>query len=94
MYVILLAALSASGIWIVMRGVRRGHRLQIRLGFAWIVTSLLFFAFLSFWGELLWFDAVGYTDRFWTMAATRVGTFALGAGLGGVGVHLLTRSLA
>ena len=90
---ILLAALSGFGIWLVMGGVRRRHRPQIRLGFAWIAASLLFFALLSFWAELLWFDAVGYVGRFWTLVAARVGTFALGATVGGVGVHLLTRPL-
>ncbi len=94
MYLILLAALVGSGAWLVMGGVRRSHRPQIRLGICWLVVTVLLFALLSFWAEMLWFGAVGYADRFWTLVATRVGMLALGAALGGLGVHLLTSPLA
>jgi uncharacterized membrane protein (UPF0182 family) len=63
------------------------------LGIAWITASLLFFVLLSFWGEMLWFDAVGYGSRFWTLIWARAGALAFGAGSAFLGVHLLTASL-
>ena len=94
MYVVLLIALVGSGAWILRGGLRRRHAPQVRLGVAWVAASLLFFALLSFWGELLWFEAVGYRARFWMLLWTRLGTLAFGTAVGWLGVHLLTAPLA
>ncbi len=93
MYVLLLVALVGLGAWIVRGGVRRRHPPQVRLGVAWITACLLFFVLLSFWGEMLWFDAVGYGSRFWTLIWARVGALAFGAGSAFLGVRFLTASL-
>jgi hypothetical protein len=31
-----------------------------------------FFALLDFWGEMFWFEAVGYERRFWTAVFARL----------------------
>ena len=93
MYVLLVVALLGAGAWFVRRGIRTQRSSLRRLGVVWILASVLFFVFLSLWAELLWFEAVGYSDRFWTLTWTRIATFVLGAGLGFIGVHLLTHSI-
>jgi len=93
MYILLVIASLGAGAWLVRRGVRTHQSLPVRLGLAWIVASILFFVLLSFWAELLWFEAVGYSTRFWTLLWIRIATFILGAGIGFVGVFLLTCSM-
>jgi uncharacterized membrane protein (UPF0182 family) len=48
---------------------------------------------MDFWGEKLWFDELGYNDRFWTVWLTKIGLFAGAFILGGLYVFLLTFSL-
>jgi len=54
-----------------------------------VLGTLLFFVLLSFWGEMLWFEAAGYAGRFWRMVGAKLGTTLLFAGAGGLGVWLL-----
>lgn len=93
MYVLLVVALLGAGAWMVRWGIRTHHSSVLRLGLTWSVTSILFFVSLSFWAELLWFEAVGYSGRFWTLLWMRIATFIFGAALGFTGVYLLTRSM-
>jgi uncharacterized membrane protein (UPF0182 family) len=55
-----------------------------------VAGSALFFFLLSFWGEMLWFEAVGYAGRFWRMVAARVGTVLVFGAMGGVLARLLS----
>ncbi len=57
-------------------------------GILTMAGTLLFFALLSFWGEMLWFEAAGYAERFWRMVAARVGATLLFATAGAVGARL------
>lgn len=78
MYIFLLVALLAAGAYLTFKGFRNQKHSLILCGKAGIVTTLLFFALLSFWGEMLWFESVGYAGRFWRMVAAKGGT-AFGA---------------
>jgi uncharacterized protein len=55
-----------------------------------LVATLAFFALLSFWGEMLWFAALGYNDRFWTAILAFVSVAGVAALAGGIVVYLLT----
>jgi uncharacterized membrane protein (UPF0182 family) len=44
---------------------------------------------LSFWGEMLWFEAAGYAGRFWRMVAAQAGATLLFAASGGAAVRIL-----
>jgi uncharacterized protein len=79
MYVAFLALMLALGGALVARGVKRGLRNEARLGIAVLGFTALFFALLGFWSDLLWFDALGMSKRFWTAFFARSGT-ALVAG--------------
>jgi uncharacterized membrane protein (UPF0182 family) len=57
------------------------------------VITLLFSGFMEFWGEKLWFDQLGYNDRFWTVWFTKIGLFIVAFIVGGLYVYLLTFSL-
>jgi Uncharacterised protein family (UPF0182) len=63
---------------------------NLLVGSGILLLTGLFFALLSFWGGMLWFEELGQSQRFWT-AVFAVGGFAvLGALVGGLGVFILT----
>ncbi|MBW2426100.1 MAG: UPF0182 family protein, partial [Deltaproteobacteria bacterium] len=55
-----------------------------------VAGGVFFFLLLSFWGEMLWFEAVGYADRFWRMVAARVGAVLVFAAIGGALARVLS----
>jgi uncharacterized membrane protein (UPF0182 family) len=75
---------------LVWRGVTTGRRGLVALGAGVLLVEVLFFTLLSLWIELLWFEALGYPERFWTMVRVRVGAVAAGAVIGGGVFVLLT----
>ncbi len=90
MYVGLLALLLGLSAWIAVRGFQAGSRLRLSLGATLAVLTVAFFASLTFWGEMLWFNALGYGERFWTAVAAEAGFFLAGAVVGGLVVLVLT----
>ena len=89
MYVLLLLALLAGAARLVWRGYVGGRRGRLAAGVSLLLATVGFFAGLSFWGELLWFEALGQSHRLWVMVAARVGTVVLGATVALAGVELL-----
>ena len=79
MYIALLLGLLAIAGLVITRGVQRGRLRRILAGAGLAVLTILFFAFLSFWGEVLWFRAVGYERRFWVQIAAQIGLGLLAA---------------
>ncbi len=91
MYWLLLVGLFASGGWILWSGLVRQSRGRQAAGALAIAGTLFFFALLSFWAEMLWFDAAGYADRFWRMVAAKGVAGVAGAAAGGAGAWVLCR---
>ncbi|MDY7108440.1 MAG: UPF0182 family protein [Planctomycetota bacterium] len=90
MYVLLLLAIIAVGLAIGAWGlIRRGWG-RVATGCAIILAGILFFSLLGFWSEMLWFEALGYGGRFWTVVWTRVLLFVAGAAASAALVYLLT----
>jgi hypothetical protein len=73
--VVLLAIAGALGAW----GVRQQRYGPIAAGVVLVAAIALFFGYLSFWSEYLWFDALGYSDRFWTRILAQAAAMAAGA---------------
>ena len=92
MYLVLLIGLLSLGAWILTSGLLARNRRRIRVGVGVFLVTGGFFALASFWGEMLWFDALGQGARFWTLVWTRVAIFFFGAAAGSVPVALLSRS--
>lgn len=90
MYIALLLLLLAVGSALVVKGARLQRIQSFVIGCVVILFTGLFFALLSFWGEMLWFEELGQTQRFWTAVSAQVGFTALGALVGGLGVLFLT----
>ncbi|MCB9292048.1 MAG: UPF0182 family protein [Lewinellaceae bacterium] len=78
MFTLLFLVLAGLGALIVFRSLGRKNRKRVAAGGALIVITVLFFLFLNFWGEKLWFDTLGYNDRFWTLFLAQTGFVAAG----------------
>ena len=90
MYIALLVLLLAVGSALVIKGARLQRIKSFVIGCVVILFTGLFFGTLSFWGEMLWFEELGQTQRFWTAVSAQAGFTALGALVGGLGVLFLT----
>jgi hypothetical protein len=65
MYNALMFLFAALAVGLLILGRKRGQKRFITLGLLIGVLAFGFFALLDFWGELYWFQAVGYAERFW-----------------------------
>lgn len=93
MYLLLLLILTAPGVWAVYNGYRRQSPLLAGAGGAWILATLGLFSLLDLWGELLWFQALGYGSRFWRFLLAQCALLGIGALAGFFGVYLLNTPL-
>lgn len=94
MYILLFAVLLILGILLAATGLLHRRARPTVGGVLLIIGTFVFFGFMEFWGELLWFKAVGYEGRFWRLIFAKGGSLVLGALLGLVGVILVTWPLA
>ncbi|NIR45399.1 MAG: UPF0182 family protein [Gemmatimonadetes bacterium] len=93
MYTVLIIVLLLGAAGLFWRGIKQKRTGSIVLGGLVVAATIGFFSFLGFWGEMLWFDAVGYGRRFWTVIQWQVTLGLGGAALAALLVHLLTRGL-
>ncbi len=64
------------------------------LGMSMAVLTIVFFGFLGFWGEALWFEAIGYSQRFWIVILSKMTLALLGLALALGLVHLMTQGIS
>lgn len=93
MFTIIFLALLAISLFFIITGYRRGKPSRKILGGILLVFSIGIFWFMGFWGEKLWFDAIGYNDRFWTLFFYRLGFTIGGVILGALIIYLLLLTL-
>jgi uncharacterized membrane protein (UPF0182 family) len=89
---IILVFIALAGFFIIT-GFRTGKKKRIVLGALIVLFTYLFFSFLNFWGEMLWFTALGYNDRFWVYQLAVVGFGLAGAVLGWLFTWILTTAI-
>jgi hypothetical protein len=90
MYTLVLIGLIAAGIALAAAGWRRQRRGLVTAGLLLVGATLLFFGLLSFWGEMLWFEHVGFARRFWTQVLAQIGVAIALAVFAAVATWLLT----
>ncbi len=94
MYTAIILVLIGISVWFFYVGIQKKKRGRLITGGVIIALTAAFFWFMGFWGDKLWFDAIGYGDRFWVEILTKATLLIIGAGLATLLVHLLTRSIA
>jgi uncharacterized membrane protein (UPF0182 family) len=80
MYVMLIILLLCIAAGLILWGLRQKKISKVVFGVVILASTFLFFNFLSFWSDVLWFDSLGYLNRFWKVILYR----ALFAVLGGI----------
>src|SRR6056297_3754117 len=93
MYTIILALLMLTSGFILDKGIIKKKKKVIFFGATLAILSLLFFAFMSFWGEMLWFENLGYNTRFWKVWLTKKGLFVISFLFSGFVIYLFTYNL-
>ena len=91
MYVLLFAVLLGFGAWLVRYGSRHRRKGRVWGGGALVGSALGLIFLMAFWAEMLWFDSLGYQDRFWTFVWVRLLVPALGGVAAGFTGMVLTR---
>ncbi|MEJ2054174.1 MAG: UPF0182 family protein, partial [Calditrichaceae bacterium] len=65
MYIAIIIVLLGLASFIFISGINHRSAGRVVLGLIIGLFTISFFWFMGFWGELLWFQSIGYGDRFW-----------------------------
>jgi len=90
MYIALLLALLALSAFLFLTGSKKEQRIKKYSGIVLAVLSLGLFWFMDFWGEALWFENLGYGNRFWTIINSQGTLMIAGALFGLLAIFLFT----
>jgi uncharacterized protein len=90
MYTLFFVILIAIAAGFIFYGRRKRQTPLLVIGIGIGAFTLFLFWFMDFWGEALWFDAVGYAQRFWTVVWAKIWLMIAGAVLGGLLILLFT----
>jgi uncharacterized membrane protein (UPF0182 family) len=89
-YWLIFFSLLALGGWLLRSGVVAGAWHRLVTGAVIIATTIGGFALLGLWGELLWFEALGYARRFWIFIGFQAGVSLVAALCAGAITGLLS----
>ena len=93
MYFALFVIFAGMAAYLFFVGLKQRSRRKVWGGLMLGLLTILFPQFMEFWGEMLWFQAIGYGQRFWTVIFAEAGltivTFIFGVGF----VYFLTFSV-
>lgn len=90
MYALINLLLLGGGIALLIHGIKRRRWVETTCGGIVLVLGLGFIGLLEFWAEMLWFESLGFSRRFWTVLLARVGFMTAGAVIGYLLVFILT----
>ncbi len=93
MYTIIILILLFFGIRFIYLGAKKQKRRKIYYGAAIIVLTFLLFQFMSFWGNKLWFDSLGFSERFWIEIGAKAGMIIAGVVISSLLILALTSSI-
>lgn len=94
MYTAIFLILFGLGVVLIVLGVNNDQRGKKWVGGLLTAFVLGLYWYMDFWAEYLWFDAVGYADRFWVVELTRIGFVVAGGIIGFLIIFLLTLKLS
>ena len=93
MYTALLLLLLGIAAFLFITGAQKRQTVKIYSGLAVAVLTSFFFWFMGFWGEALWYENLGYGNRYWTVFNSNAGFALAGALLGFISIYLLTLAI-
>jgi len=93
MYNAILFILLATAGLLLLLGIRKNKKSFITLGALLIAFTVFFFWYMDFYGELLWFQSLGYDERFWVSIFSQSIFAAAGAVISALITFLLTSKI-
>ncbi len=93
MYNAILFILIAATVLLLYIGLRKSKKSFVTLGAFLGLFTVFFFWYMDFYGELLWFQSLGYDDRFWVSIFNQAEYSIAGAIISGLIVFLLTMKI-
>ncbi|RJP69856.1 MAG: UPF0182 family protein [Ignavibacteriales bacterium] len=93
MYNAILFILIAATVLLLYIGLRKSKKSFVTLGVFLGLFTVFFFWYMDFYGELLWFQSLGYDDRFWVSIFNQAEYAVAGAVISGLIVALLTMKI-
>ena len=93
MYTVIILILLFFGIRFIYLGAKKQKRMSIIYGAAIVVLTFLLFQFMSFWGNKLWYDSLGFSERFWIEIGAKAGMILMGVVISGLLILALTSSI-
>ncbi|MBT3979745.1 MAG: UPF0182 family protein [Bacteriovoracaceae bacterium] len=90
MYFAIIAVMLGLGGYLIFSGFNLRSKRKIVWGLIVIIATALLFLYLSIWGEYLWFESLGYSNRFGTVFFAVIGFAFLGGLIGTTFVKTLT----
>ena len=93
MYNALLLLLLGIAAFLFITGIKKRQMLKTYSGAAIGVLTVFFFWFMDFWGEALWYQSLGYSNRFWVINYSNAGFAIAGALTGLLIIYLLTLTI-
>ncbi|MGI9325200.1 MAG: UPF0182 family membrane protein [Pseudomonadales bacterium] len=91
MYVLLFGTLFGFGGYLVVSGSKGRGKARVWVGGLLLTFAVLLICALTFWAELLWYEALGFSARFWTFIWARLLAIAFGGLLAWALAFLLMR---
>jgi uncharacterized protein len=65
MYIALLLGLLIIAAYLFFTGLRKQQKIKKYFGLALALFTFFFFQFMDFWGDVLWYENLGFSNRFW-----------------------------
>ncbi|MBD3336238.1 MAG: UPF0182 family protein [Candidatus Eisenbacteria bacterium] len=93
MYIAVLLILLGLAAFLLIRAFRRRRPFLAVAAVLVAGGAILFFTLMDLWGEVLWFQELGYGNRIWKELWTKTLLAAAGTAIGGLTVYLLSSSL-
>ena len=93
MYTAIFIVLFGLGAILLIGGLRNQVKSRIILGAMLAVLTPLFYWFMDFWGEKLWFQSVGFGQRFWIVELSQIAMAVASFLVVGLLVLLILRSM-
>ncbi len=93
MYLLIILILLGSAGALIYKGIKAKQTLLSIIGGVLALFTVVLFSILDIWGEILWFDAIGYNQRIWIEITTKFGLGIACAVIGWLILHLLTISI-
>ncbi|MCX6152266.1 MAG: UPF0182 family protein [Ignavibacteriales bacterium] len=72
---------------------KRNKKSFISMGLILGLFTIFFFWYMDFYGEMLWYQSLGYGDRFWISIFSQTGFAIAGAVISGIIVFVLTLNI-